>query len=147
MIESNLWAWRFAGKYFTDFYLETDATQVGGPDAADYGVIFRFVDRDNFYVFEVSGNRNYSFGRRQDGNYTALIRWTYSDAINGGKATNRLGVKVAGDRFTFYVNGKQLATFTDKTFQGGDVGLIVGTPQDKGNAHVSFTNLTVRPVE
>jgi hypothetical protein len=120
---------------------------VGGPDDNEYGVILRGADRENRYRFTISGDRNYRFGVEENGSYTPLIKWTYSDAINGGNATNHLRVMVAGDSFTFYVNGRFLATIRDKTFQGGDIGLIAGTFKDKGNVHVSFDNLMVRPVE
>jgi hypothetical protein len=78
---------------------------------------------------------------------TSLIKWTSSDAIRGGNATNHLRVKAVGGHFTFYVNGQELATFDDSTFEGGDVGLIAGTFADQVNVHASFSNLTVRPVE
>ncbi len=144
--KENWLAWGWAGKYFTDFDLEVDATQVSGPNDNVYGLILRGYG-SNRYSFTISGDRNYRFSIEQDGNYTALIKWTYSNAINGGNATNHLRVRAGGDRFTFYVNGQELATFTDKTFQGGDIGLMVGTFKEQGTLHVSFSNLTVRPIE
>jgi WD40 repeat protein len=147
VIKDNLDTWGWARKYFTDFDLEVDATQVDGPDDNEYGVLLRGADRDNRYWFTISGDRNYRLRMEESGGYTDLIKWTYSNAIKGGNATNHLRVIASGDRFTFYVNGQELATISDKTFQGGDIGLIAGSFKDKGNVHVSFTNLTARPIE
>jgi len=48
-----------------------------------------------------------------------------------------------GDRFTFYVNGEKLGTYTDNAFAAGDVGLAAGKFEEAGDVHISFDNLKV----
>jgi hypothetical protein len=128
--------------YFTDSVLEVDATQVAGTDDNGFGVLLRYVDEDNFYRFEISGDGYYSFDRLEDNAWTTLINWTPSDAIRQGNSTNTLTVVCAGDRFTFYVNGVYLDEYRDSVFPAGDIGLQVGTIQE-APVHIAFDNLKV----
>jgi WD40 repeat protein len=139
-------SWGNPGKNFGDFALEVEATQVGGPDDNEYGVLLRYIDRSNFYTFGISGDGFYRFSKRENGVWSTLLEWTQSGDIRKGNATNVIRVACQGDTFTFYVNGVELTSYSDSTFAAGDIGLYA-TTYEEGSTHVSFDNLRVEAIE
>jgi hypothetical protein len=135
-------AWGNPYSYFTDFVLDVDATQVSGPDDNDFGVLLRYVDVDNFYRFEISGDGYYSFDLMQDDEWITLIEWTETPVIRQGNSTNTITVVCDGDLFTFYVNGQYLNEYRDSTFTEGDIGLLAGTIEE-APVHIAFDNVRV----
>lgn len=135
-------AWGNPYSHFDDFVLEVDATQVAGTDDNDFGILLRYVDVDNFYRFEISGDGYYSFDLMQDNEWLTLIEWTESDAIRQGTSTNTITVVCDGPKFEFYVNGVYLDEYRDNTFPSGDIGLLAGTIQE-APVHIAFDNLKV----
>ena len=131
---------------FSDFVMEVEATQEGGPDDNDYGVILRRVDQDNYYRFKISGTGDYGFDKWEDSGWIDIIPWTRSNAINTGEATNVIKVECNGDKFTFYVNDIKLGDCTDNSFASGKIGLEAGT-YDTANVHVSFDNFKVWAID
>jgi hypothetical protein len=127
---------------FGDFVIEVETTQKGGPDDNDYGIILRRIDKDNYYRFKISGTGYYGFDKWQDGEWTDIIPWTRSTAINNGMATNLMKAECNGDKFTFYANGDKLGDCSDHSFASGNIGLIAGT-HDEGGVKISFDNLKV----
>jgi hypothetical protein len=126
---------------FSNFVMEVEATYEAGPDNNSYGVILRLSDNE-YYEFKISGTGYYGFDKLQDGQWTYLIPWTQSTAINTGKATNLIKVACEGDKFTFYVNDIKLGDCNDNSFSSGYIGLAAET-LEAGGAKVSFDNLKV----
>ncbi len=135
-------AWGNPYSNFSDFVLDVDATQVSGTNDNDFGVLLRYVDVDNFYRFEISGDGYYSFDLMQDNEWITLIDWTESSAIRQGNDTNAITVLCEGDLFTFYVNGEYLGEYRDSTFPSGDIGLLAGTIEE-APVHIAFDNIKV----
>lgn len=130
---------------FTDFILEADATQVGGPDNNIYGLLFRYgLDAKEFYTFAISGDGYYVFAiDGPDRTEPQLIaEWTKSPAINLGAQTNHLKVIAVGDNIKYYVNDQLLGESQDGTLDAGTVGFFVGSI-DEGDVQISFDNLKV----
>ncbi len=139
----NQLAWALAGRSLRDFHLTVEAAQVAGPSDNEYGVLVRVQDRRNFYSFSVSGDGYFLVSRFVDGIRQPLgADWSPSDAILQGASTNILEVIAQGDRFTFIVNGQQLAQVEDNRFSQGDIGLYAGSFYE-GGVEVSFDNLRV----
>jgi len=130
---------------FDDFVLETDMSQVSGPDINYYGVIFRFaLDGNDFYLFTISGDGKYAFGidgteRKET---ELLVDWTDSPAINQGAQTNHVKIVAVGNSILFYVNDQFLQEVHDDHLTTGTTGFVAGS-LDEGNVHVSFDNLKV----
>lgn len=117
------------------FYLEVDIEQVAGPQDAEYGVVFRFVDGDNFYAYYLSGHGTFSLWRKVDGEWLALIPWSTSQAMTTGEgAVNRLGLLVEGDQMTLFINDVVVGQATDDSLTGGQLGLIAGSFEAGGVA-------------
>ncbi|MCX6678078.1 MAG: choice-of-anchor K domain-containing protein [Methanothrix sp.] len=126
---------------FTDFVMEVEAAKVGGPDPSYYGLVFRYIDENNFYKFSISSKGEYKFSGIKDGSWFAVKDWTKSGIIRTVDASNIIQVVAEGGRFTFYINGFKVAYAFDGTFDTGRIGVVGQT--DDGGAHVSFDNLKV----
>jgi hypothetical protein len=97
-----------------------------------YGIVFRYVDSDNYHVFAVDGARRYSIWVRENGVWHELRdeaeAWTFDEAILPLGRTNILRIEADGDHFIGTVNGKVVADVHDNTFASGQVGLYLATP-------------------
>ncbi len=143
IVSSNQLAWAVAGKDLRDFHLTVEATQIAGPNDNEYGVLLRMQDRRNFYAFSISGDGYFLVSRFVDGVRQPIgADWSPSDAILQGANTNILEVIAQGNRFTFIVNGQQLAQVEDDRFSHGDIGLYAGSFYE-GRVEVAFDNLRV----
>ncbi len=131
----------------TDFLLEVDTQYVDGPADAEYGVIFRQVDADNYYFFAISRSGSYGLWRLEDGEWTTMVEWTQTDAIDISEdALNRLGILAEGAQLTLLVNDVALTQLEDETFASGKVALALGTFEEAG-AEVAFDNLDIWAIE
>jgi 3-keto-disaccharide hydrolase/zinc-ribbon domain len=148
--QDNYMAWGnpTPGQEFTDFQVEVDARQAEGPLDNNFGLLIHYqTDDQDFYWFEISGDGYYSVDMRQAGQWSTLVDWSTSDAINQGVgATNHLKVVCAGNHFSFYVNDILLTEMSDSAFSSGNIGLAVGTFDEPGVV-VSFDNIRVHSLQ
>lgn len=143
---AQLW-WTNPGRDFDDVIITAEARQVDGPNDNAYGLICRYQNEENFYVFLVSGDGYYAIGKYQSGSETVTYltpdrQYQSSDAINVGVASNELRVSCIGNTLSFEVNGIELISVTDPTFVTGDIGLAASTLQP-GTAIIEFDNVLV----
>lgn len=143
----QLW-WSNPGKSFDDQVITAEARQVEGPDDNAYGLICRYQNEENFYLFLISGDGYYAIGKYQSGSdeveyLTADQQFQPSDAINQGNATNRIEASCIGNELSLAVNGLALVTVTDPTFVTGDIGVAASTLQP-GTSLIEFDNIRVR---
>lgn len=123
----------FAPDYtYTDASVSMTATlEADSAVTAGYGIVFRYIDADNYNVFTVDGQGRYSIWVRLDGEWRELRgetdAWTPSDAVHPIGETNTLSVDIVGDEFTAYVNDEMLVKITDDTFDEGAVGIYLAS--------------------
>lgn len=132
-------------KVYGDFAMEVDVTQIAGPPESSYGVLFRMVDGQQFYRFDITGNGLFIVERHDaDGTWTRLVQeWTPASALNQGlNVTNRLRVLASGQSLTFYANDVLLSQVNDNTYASGAIGLDAGT-FGGSNLQVAFDNVTI----
>lgn len=140
-------AWANAGRDFDDVIIDVETTQVSGPDDNAYGVICRYQNPSNFYVFLISGDGHYAIGKYQSGNPQVQYlsgegQYAFADAINQGQSSNQMRVSCIGNELSLSVNGVPLETVTDPTFVIGDIGLGASTFQP-GTIVVDFDDIRV----
>ncbi|MBC7249373.1 MAG: DUF1080 domain-containing protein [Anaerolineae bacterium] len=140
VLDPDTIAWSRAYDKFDDFAVEVEAQKITGPDVNSQGIAFRIQDAKNYYSFNVSSTGMYRFVRVVDSEWTTLVDWTNSPAINKGEGLNHLRVICNGSRFSFYVNGVHLTDATDDTFASGDIALWVGA-YDEVPVTVRFDNV------
>ena len=139
--------WSNPGQMFQkDVRIEVDATKLGGPDDNAFGVMCRYQDVDNFYKFYITSDGYAGVIKKESGTSTVISTDDGTmhpvDGINLGAATNHIRVDCIGDTLTLYANGTQVATATDSSFQGGDVGLVAASYNTAGT-DILFTNFYV----
>lgn len=127
-----------------DISINVDATKAGGPDDNKFGVICRYQDSDNFYYLFITsdGYAGISMFKNNEQIWLTGDALIPSDAINQGAATNSIRADCAGSTLTLYANNQQIASVTDSSFSGGDVGLIAGTYETSG-VDILFDNFMV----
>lgn len=127
-------------KAFADFYVEVDATHIDGPTDGMMGLIFRYEDADNFYVFLADAEGYFALLAYIDGELDRVIDWTESPVLNTDEgAENRLAVLASGREIIVLANDEELDRVQDRTFVDGDIALVAGTNQD-GDLQVAFDN-------
>lgn len=142
----QIW-WTNPGRDFDNIVVTTTARQLSGPDNNAYGVICRYQDENNFYIFLISGDGYYAIGKYLSGNdqityLTENGQYVFSDVINKGVATNTIRATCAGNQLSLAVNGIPLVTVEDGSFANGDVGVGVST-LEPGAAVVQFDDFIV----
>ena len=147
VITPNVSLWANPSKNFqSDVSIEVDATKTAGPDDNAFGVICRYQDTKNFYKFYITSDGYAGISKEENGNSTVISspdgKIQPVDGINQGVATNHIRADCVGSTLTLYAYGTQIATATDTSFTGGDVGLIART-YDTGGTDILFTNFVV----
>lgn len=143
--ETEFWVANTAGLYDNIDMCVTVTTMAGvTPDEAKVGLIFWYVDENNFYVFEFAPNGKASIWRRQRGKWLAQADWEAAEgAIAGDNAMNELRVTAIDDKATLYVNDKEFRKITGvPPEKGQQIGLFVASPA-AGPARFAFDNLKV----
>lgn len=127
--------------------------------ASGYGIIFRYQDPNNYYVFAVDGQQRYSIWIRENGEWyelrsftreddewvstgNELDLWTYHEAINPIAESNTLSVDIASNRFIGLVNGVQVTNIREETFEEGAVGIYLAS-SDTGIAKILVDNYQI----
>jgi len=143
--EPNFDFWTGAGKQFADAVIEVDVKRLSGPADNDFGVICRYQDAKNFYMFLVSSDGYYGIGKIKDDQHSliGIDQLQYSDLIQPQQTEHRLRVDCVGDILRLSVDGKQLLEATDSDFVTGDVGVLAGAYSTPG-VDILFDNIEVR---
>lgn len=116
-------AWAIPGQQVSDFTIELDARSLFPGEDVGYGLLYRYQNQANYYVFAVGGDGYYTIASVRKGTFTPLRDWQQWPHVHRGATTNRLRVRCEGATCYFYVNGEFTAQVTDETFLSGDVGL------------------------
>lgn len=140
-LQTNFWT--TPSQNFSDVRIEVDTGKLAGPDENRIGLLCRFNGKD-YYFFLITSDGFYGIGLFKDGLATLLgqSEMLSSSNINKGLAINHLRADCAGNTFTFYVNGFQIAQAQDSTLTSGDVGMIAGTFSTAG-VDIVFDNFVV----
>jgi hypothetical protein len=123
----------------SDFYLIVDAKRVSGTRRGMYGLLFRRLDRNNCYLFQINDDQFFTFELLDQDRYTTLIDWTKTSAIHPGEV-NQLAVRGEGSHFEFFINGEFVGEADDSEFSSGIVGLVIGFPNAGDSAVFEFDN-------
>jgi hypothetical protein len=136
--------WAVSGQAYGDVQIEVDATRLAGPVSNRFGLICRFQDMNDFYVFFISSDGYFAIGKIKNGAASLLGQemMTFSSFIQQGGGANHLRFDCVGNTLKGYVNGQLIAITNDADFSGGDAGLITGAFDESG-VEVSFDNFMV----
>ena len=138
--EAEKIVWAQVDGTYTNARFAVDTEIPPGADVAAAGLIFHYQDADNFYLFSVSNDGYYALEVLEGNEWTVLIDWTQSDAVDAVR--NRMRVETKGDSITLYVNDELLETTSDGTFTQGEAALAVSSLKES-TAEVRFDNLLI----
>ncbi|MFQ6100342.1 MAG: serine/threonine-protein kinase [Anaerolineae bacterium] len=127
----------------SDLYLTVEAKRTSGNTDSQYGLLFRRVDRDNYYIFRIRDDGDYQFRTRYEGEWETLIDWTESDLIQPG-GLNRLTVVAQGSHFTFYIDDQYVDEYDDSRLSSGRSGLLLGFNEAGDTAVFEFDDFELR---
>ena len=137
-------AWTNPGRSFTDVEVTAQTRQLSGPNDNAYGLICRYRDEQNFYVFLISGDGFYAIGKYTSASpqveYLTGAEYLPSNFINQGDAANRIGARCVGDALSLPINGELVATVRDSSHAAGDIGLAA-SPFGVGRLVVAFDSV------
>lgn len=135
-------AWTTLGQIDLGAYrYETSLMLTGSSDdnsAWGYaGLILRYQNDQNFYLFVVDGRGKYQVQAQEQGKWRTLQPWSDSPllAIVGGE--NLLGVEDDGQSLGFFVGPELLYRTDDLRLPVGDVGLLAGS-RSQGTARALY---------
>jgi hypothetical protein len=117
--------WSVIGEHFSDIAIMAECVQDSASSAA--GIVFRFRDTANFYLFQVADDGYYSLDLLNNMVWVTLIDWTYDEAIAAEGQLNRIRVELRDDRIALFVNEQMLEETSDASWTGGDAGLALST--------------------
>ncbi len=123
----------------SDFYLIVDAKRVRGDLSCLYGLLFRRLDRNNFYLFQISDEQYFTFELLSQDEWTTLIDRTSTPAVRPGEV-NQLAVRGQGSHFEFFINGEFVGEADNDEFSSGTVGIVIGFPDAGSRAVFEFDN-------
>ena len=138
----NYYAWGNAGQHFDDTLIAVVAQPTQPVGNADFGVLCRYQDNDNFYALEISEDGFFAIWKQVDGEYISLVDWTASDLVPSDGSAVTIQAACIGNNLTLGVNGNILADTQDDTFSSGDIGLVAGT-WDTGGVEIRFDDVIV----
>lgn len=136
--------WSQPGKSYKNVNISVSATRVAGTQNNDYGLMCRFVDRNNTYLFLISSDGYYGILKVLDGEYYLLTgkEMQFSDVINQGEDPNQIRADCVGQTLTLYVNDTMLVEVKDSDLKEGDVGVNVGAYK-KAGVEIVFNDFIV----
>jgi hypothetical protein len=136
-----------AGEY-DDFQLDVDAEHISGTDnKSATGLIFRFVDWDNYYEFLVSPAGSFKLRKQVEGVWEDIVGWTNNAAVTTGVGTNHLTVVAQAGSIVCLVDGEEVLDETDSSFSSGQIGVVGLSYSGNVVMRVAFDNIEVHSLE
>lgn len=131
-----------AGTIVSDFYIRVEAQQIRGPDDGQFGLVFRLTDENNYYLYLIDQNKNYSLQLFNGGQWYTITYPTHTPVIQPG-GVNQISVIGDGSKFRFYINDIFVNEETDPTLTSGNFGIAIGlnNPQDQANFEFDYFEL------
>jgi hypothetical protein len=140
---ANTIAWSQGSTAVGDFYAEVDTQHADGSLNNQLGLIFRYVDTDNFYFFAISSDGYYSLQKLTDNEWSMLVDWTATPTVETGEGmVNTVGLLVEGNTFTLLINDYIVDEATDDSFAGGTLALTAGA-FDEPPVDIAFDNFAI----
>jgi hypothetical protein len=137
--------WSVAGRKFTDTIIEVDIKRLAGPLDNDFGIVCRYQNSKNFYMFVASSDGYYGIVKLKDDQHSLIgvEQLKYNDRIKPDQTDYRLRADCVGDTLKLYMDEFLLLKVQDSDFSSGDVGLLAGAYSTPG-VDFLFDNFEVR---
>jgi hypothetical protein len=126
-----------------DFSVEASTRWIRGEDKNGYGIDFvSDYEGNRYYSFQVAAIGYYSILYYQNNQWSDIIPWKSSSAVNRSNEPNILKIKKEGNDLFFYVNNTLLTTIPWKGGFGKDFGFRIFDKQV-----VEFDDFTIKGIK
>src|SRR5690606_3497940 len=116
--------WSTLNQEVADFYMEVETIHYEGSLNNQFGILARFDEEGNYYLFAAGSDGYYTIQRRVDGEWEVIVDWTESEFIEFGEGgRNTLGLLAEGDTYTFLINDHIIDEIVDDTINGTTLAL------------------------
>lgn len=122
--------------------LEVTPKQCPAKPRTGYGLMFRYVDDNNYYLLTIFCDKTYTIGGLDSGSIFGDRVALPSGLDPTSPVVHRVGVLARGDDYTLYFDKEPIGAFRHNRHQQGDVG-IYAMSQDNEAIRVAFGNLKV----
>lgn len=146
--KKNLFAWSNSPLFrYRDFHLEAKLSLAGSNGYCAAGIVFHYVNEENFYYFLVSSRGAFRCDVVFNSNPIHLIEWTECPFIKDGQIDLR--IIAHGSFYSFYIDNEWVAEFDDDTIAAGRLGLAAQNYNESENALFYLKKLKVdaRPLQ
>jgi len=146
--KKNLFAWSNSRLFrYGDFHLEAKLNLAGSNGYSAAGIVFHYVNEENFYYFLISSRGAFRCDVVFNANPIHLIEWTECPLIKEGQIDLR--IIAHGSFYSFYIDDEWIAEFDDDTIPAGRLGLAAQNYNERENALINLKKLKVdsRPLQ
>ncbi len=128
-----------------DFLLTVDFTKHSGDDGIQYGVVYHYVDLDNFYIFDMNDIGNMGTAVWHQGEWKAIFTPSFRHSPIRAYSTNRLTLSVESGHALVFINDEYVGQYDDNRVPSGKLGFVVSPPyEDVGTIDISIDNVVLR---
>jgi len=127
-----------------NIYVQMEAIPKQCPSKAlvGYGLMFRYVDDDNYYIFTIFCDKSFTIGGKDSGLIFGNRGTLPSDVDPTSSGVHQVGVLARGDDYTLYFDKEAVGNFRHIRHQKGDVGIYAMSQVDEA-IRVGFGSLKV----
>lgn len=96
----------YPDRIYDSFSYGAEVRWDGGAEDSGYGLVFLYTDPDNYYRFDITGNRSFRVSKQSNGKWTDIYPWKKCTQIEAG---NLLKVVYWPGTVQCYINGVLVA--------------------------------------
>src|SRR5512147_3199829 len=128
---------------YQNVHIEVTVINNGTDETTSFGIICDKQSGGNsFYYFGITPAGQYAIVKSSEGKSDVFLtgnnQWVVSDAIAKNASSYRLGADCGNGTLTLYVNGQQIASVSDVSYNGGSFALFVWSGENATKTDVSF---------
>jgi hypothetical protein len=130
--------------YASDFILEFDVTMLTSPgNDTFFGVVFRALDENNAYLFQVNQDGMFIFAKLVNGEVISIEDGIVRNVVQPANAVNHVSISALGPQIVISINDRVIVETSDMTLREGSFGLFIESIYNPG-ARIAFDNLILR---
>jgi hypothetical protein len=134
---------------YESVHMEVTVTNNDTDPTTAFGIMcHQQVTGDAFYYFAITPAGQYAIAKAAVGVKDIFLtnsnQWQYSDFVKANAPSYRIGADCGKGTLTLYVDGQQVDSVTDTSYNGGGVALFVWSGEDVPSADVTFDDFMMK---
>jgi hypothetical protein len=127
----------------SDMYVQVEVTPKTCSAENGYGLMYRYKDASNYYLFTVFCNKTFTAVARVNGSLLGFLNeYLPADLDPASGTTHIISVAAKGQTMSLFFDGKLVGSFTDNQLTQGDIAVYAAS-QTTEVVTVAFDNLQV----